>query len=70
MTALDERPAPSEAPEERERRALRISWVDLFLWGIRVAAIIVIVWGLIGSIQIMAAGEGLSAAGWRDLRHV
>ena len=67
MTALDERPAPSEAPEERERRALRISWVDLFLWGVRIAAIIVILFGLFGSISNFISGEGLSAQGWRDL---
>lgn len=67
MTALDERAAPPEPPEERERRALRLTWVDLFLWGVRIAAIIVIVFGLIGSISSFAAGEGLSAEGWRDL---
>lgn len=67
MTAVDERAAPPEPPVERERRALRLSWVDLFLWGIRVAAIIVIVFGLIGSISKFAAGEGLTLEGWRDL---
>lgn len=67
MTATEQRPAPPEEPKERERRALRISWVDMFLWGIRIAAIIVILFGLIGSIQVFAAGEGLSAEGWRDL---
>ena len=68
MTALDEKPAPSEeAQEARERRALRISWVDLFLWGVRIAAIIVILFGLFGSISRFVAGEGLSAQGWRDL---
>lgn len=67
MTALDERPAPSEAPEERERRALRISWVDTFLWGVRIAAIIIILFGLFGSISKFVSGEGLSAQGWRDL---
>ncbi|MFZ0014672.1 MAG: branched-chain amino acid ABC transporter permease [Acidimicrobiia bacterium] len=67
MTATEERPPAVEEKREKERRALRLSWVDLFLWGIRVAAIIIILWGLIGSIQIMASGEGLSAAGWRDL---
>lgn len=39
----------------------------MFLWGIRIAAIIVIVFGLIGSISSFVAGEGLSAEGWRDL---
>lgn len=67
MTAVDQRPAPPEGPEERERRALRLSWVDMFLWGIRIAAIIVILFGVIGSISNFLAGEGLSAEGWRDL---
>ena len=67
MTTLDELPPAVEEEKARERRALRITWVDLFLWGIRVAAIIVILWGLIGSIQAFLAGEGLSAQGWRDL---
>ncbi len=67
MTTTDKRPPAIEEKRKRERKALRLSWVDLFLWGIRVAAIIVILWGLIGSIQMFAAGEGLTAAGWRDL---
>ncbi len=66
MTATEEKPAPVEA-EERERRALRLTWVDLFLWAIRIGAIIIIAIGLIGSIQNFIAGEGLSAEGWRDL---
>lgn len=67
MTVLDERPTQPEPPQEQERRALRLSWVDMFLWGIRIAAIIVIVFGLFGSISKFMAGEGLSAEGWRDL---
>lgn len=67
MTALDERPAPPEEPKERERRALRIGWVDLFLWGIRIGAIIAILFGLFGSVSKFLAGEGPSAEGWRDL---
>jgi branched-chain amino acid transport system permease protein len=66
MTATEERPAPVET-RERERRALRLTWVDLFLWAIRVGAIIIILIGLIGSIQNFVAGEGLSAQAWRDL---
>ncbi len=67
MTALEKKPAPSEEPQARERSALRLSWVDLFLWAIRIGAIIIIVIGLIGSIQKFIAGEGLTAEGWRDL---
>ncbi|MGD2060421.1 MAG: branched-chain amino acid ABC transporter permease [Acidimicrobiia bacterium] len=67
MTALEEKPAPPEEPQARERRALRLSWVDLFLWAIRIGAIIVIVIGLIGSITKFISGEGLTAEGWKDL---
>jgi branched-chain amino acid transport system permease protein len=67
MSATEERAPATEEKRKRERQALRLSWVDLFLWTIRVTAIIVIVWGLVGSIQAFASGEGLSAAGWRDL---
>lgn len=45
----------------------RASWVDIFLWTIRIGAIIIIVWGLTGSIIRFAGGEGLSASQWRDL---
>ncbi|MGD2101606.1 MAG: branched-chain amino acid ABC transporter permease [Acidimicrobiia bacterium] len=66
MTTTEKKPAQEEAVA-RERRALRLSWVDGFLWAIRVGAIIIIAVGLIGSIQNFLAGEGLSAEGWRDL---
>lgn len=67
MTATEQRPPATDETREVERKALRLSWVDMFLWGIRIAAIIVILWGLIGSIQLYAAGRGLTLAGWRDL---
>lgn len=67
MTTTENQPRATEDKRERERRALRLSWVDGFLWAIRIGAIIVIVMGLIGSIQMFADGEGLSAEGWRDL---
>lgn len=41
--------------------------MDSFLWAIRIAAILVISWGLIGSITKFMAGEGLTAAQWTDL---
>ena len=67
MTTTARQPPEKEDSRQRERRALRLSWVDLFLWAIRIAAIIIIVVGLIGSIQKFIAGEGISAEGWRDL---
>ncbi|HLU52130.1 MAG TPA: branched-chain amino acid ABC transporter permease [Acidimicrobiia bacterium] len=51
----------------RVRKVFRPTWVDTFLWAIRIGAILVIAWGLIGSIQNFAAGRGLSASQWRDL---
>ncbi len=54
--------------EELPRRArLRLTWVDSFLWGVRVAAVVIIVWGVFGSIRLTIAGEGLSGAAYRDL---
>jgi branched-chain amino acid transport system permease protein len=48
-------------------RRFRFNWVDSFLWFIRIAAIITIVIGLIGSVQLFLAGEGPTMAQWRDL---
>jgi branched-chain amino acid transport system permease protein len=51
----------------RTKKALRPTWVDLFLWAIRIGAIIIIGWGLIGTAMTYAAGEGLNASQWRSL---
>ena len=51
----------------RKSRSFRFNWVNSFLWFVRVAAIIIIARGLIGSIEIFRAGEGPSAEQWRDL---
>ena len=48
-------------------RRFRFNWVDGFLWFIRIAALITIIVGITGSVQTFMAGEGLSAAQWRDL---
>jgi branched-chain amino acid transport system permease protein len=48
-------------------RRFRFNWVDSFLWFIRIAAIITIAVGLIGSIQLFLAGEGPTLEQWRDL---
>ncbi|MPZ52352.1 MAG: branched-chain amino acid ABC transporter permease, partial [Acidimicrobiia bacterium] len=52
---------------EKVKRSFRTNWVDLFLWAIRIGAIIIITWGLVGSIVKFASGQGLSASQWRDL---
>ncbi|HEX2154313.1 MAG TPA: branched-chain amino acid ABC transporter permease [Acidimicrobiia bacterium] len=52
---------------ETARRAFRPNWVDIFLWGIRIGAILVIAFGLFGSISQFVAGEGLTLSQWRNL---
>lgn len=48
-------------------RTFKFSWTDSFLWAIRVMAIFVIVWGLVGTIALGIEGEGLSLEAWRQL---
>lgn len=55
------------APEVAKTRRFKFNWVDGFLWFVRVAAIIAITVGIVGSVQKFAAGEGPSAVAWRDL---
>lgn len=57
----------SPAKTRPTSRRFRFNWVDGFLWFIRIAALITIVVGITGSVQNFLAGEGLSAAQWRDL---
>lgn len=42
-------------------------WVDTFMWGVRIAAIVVLVWGVTGTVIQGAAGEGPTGEAWRDL---
>ena len=58
--------AATEIKPAKTRR-FRFNWVDSFLWFIRIAAIITILVGLIGSIQLFLAGEGPSLEQWRTL---
>ena len=48
-------------------KPLRLSWVDSFLWVIRIGAVLVVVWGIVGSIVAFQAGTGPTAEAWRDL---
>ena len=57
----------TSAAEQSPTTTFRPNWVDIFLWTIRIAALIVIAWGLIGSIAGFMRGEGLSLNQWRDL---
>ncbi len=58
--------AATEIKPVRTRR-FRFNWVDSFLWFLRIAAIITILVGLIGSIQLFMAGEGPTLEQWRTL---
>lgn len=49
------------------KRRFRFNWVDSFLWFIRISALIVIVLGIAGTIQLYTQGVGPSAEQWRDL---
>ncbi len=49
------------------RAGSRFNFVDSFLWAVRVGAFIFVVVGVIGSLSKSIGGEGVSAAGWRDL---
>ena len=55
------------SPSARVSAGLGFSFVDTVLWGVRVGALIIIVWGVIGAIALTASGEGLNAALWRGL---
>ena len=52
---------------ERTPKAIRLTFVDTFLWAIRIGAILVLLWGIIGSIVIWQSGAGPAAEEWRDL---
>lgn len=57
MTTLDTVPA----------RTFKFSWTDSFLWAVRVMAIFIILWGIIGAIALGIEGEGLSLTAWKQL---
>jgi branched-chain amino acid transport system permease protein len=57
--------APPETVTKTTRR--RLTWVDSFLWFIRVAALVIIAWGLFGAMTKFLAGQGPSATAWREL---
>jgi branched-chain amino acid transport system permease protein len=65
VTATDTPRTEVKSLLTRARR--RLTWVDSFLWVIRVGAILLIAWGLIGSIQRFTAGLGPTGSQWRDL---
>ena len=45
----------------------RPGWVDAFLWIVRIAALVVLVWGVAGTVVQGIAGEGPTGEAWRDL---
>jgi branched-chain amino acid transport system permease protein len=48
-------------------RGYKFNWVDTFLTAVRVIAIFVLLWGLIGALGLGLAGEGLGWAAVQDL---
>ncbi len=57
----------SSSTNQKLSRRLRLNWVDSFLIGVRVAAVVFIAIGLVGTIINFANGEGPTAVAWRDL---
>lgn len=58
---------PATPTKSGSQRSFRFNWVTSFLWFIRIAALVIVVVGVTGSIQMFAAGEGPTAEAWRDL---
>jgi len=56
-------------PETRPRALSRPSWVDSFLFAVKVFSIFIILWGILGYVVLVRAGEPgtLTAAQFRDL---
>jgi len=48
-------------------RQFRFSWVDTFLWAVRIGALVFIVVGMFGALSKTFAGEGISGQAWREL---
>jgi len=52
-------PDKNDPAAEKLVRGYQFSWVDSFLWAIRIAALFALAWGLIGTVGLSLAGEGL-----------
>src|SRR3990172_3952270 len=48
-------------------RQSRFSWVDTFLWAIRIGALAFILVGVLGTLSKAVDGEGLTGQAWREL---
>ncbi|MXZ67981.1 MAG: branched-chain amino acid ABC transporter permease [Acidimicrobiia bacterium] len=56
--------AASTTPSSRRRRP---GWVDSFLWVVRIGAIVLLIWGVAGTVVQGLSGEGPTGEAWRDL---
>lgn len=48
-------------------RPFRLTFVDAFLWGIRIGAVLIVLWGIVGSFVAWQSGTGPTGEAWRDL---
>jgi len=60
-------PLTVATPTLSVRSRARFNWVDSFLLALRVAAVVIIAVGLVGSIVNFTQGEGPTATAWLDL---
>ena len=57
----------SSAAATRSPRRRRPGWVDSFLLAVRIAAIVLLIWGIAGTVVKGINGEGPTGEAWRDL---
>ena len=64
---LESEPVTSAASSAPSSRRKRPGWVDTFLWIVRVGAIILLIWGVAGTVVQGLSGRGPTGEAWRDL---
>lgn len=64
---LESEPVTSAASTASSSRRRRPGWVDSFLWVVRVGAIILLIWGVTGTVVQGLSGQGPTGEAWRDL---
>ena len=64
---LESEPVTSAASTSPSSRRRRPGWVDSFLWVVRVGAIVLLIWGVAGTVVQGLSGQGPTGEAWRDL---